>query len=40
MPSLAKHFVIMVTSTLMKNLIPSKLKHNDDYSCLQEDQEL
>ena len=38
MPSLTKHFEIMVTSALRKNLGPSMLKHNDD-ACLQEDQE-
>ena len=39
MPSLTKHFEIMVTAILLKNLGPSMLKDNDDYSCLQEDQE-
>ena len=39
MPSLTKRFEIMVTATLKKNLGRSILKHNDDYSCLQEDQE-
>ena len=40
MPSLPKRFEIMVTATLKKNLGPSMLKQSDDYSCLQEDQEL
>ena len=39
MPSLMKRFEIMVTLILKKNLGPPILKHNDDCSCLQEDQE-
>ena len=39
MPSLTKRFEIMVTETLKKNLEPSILKYNDDYSWLQEVQE-
>ena len=38
MPSSSKRFEIMVTTTLKKNHGPSMLKHNDDYSCIQEDQ--
>ena len=38
MPSLTKLFEIMVTATLSKNLGPSMLKHNNDYSSPQEDQ--
>ena len=38
MPSLTKHFEIMVTAILIKNLEPSMLKHNDD-SCFEKDQE-
>ena len=29
----------MVTATFKKSIGPSKLKHGDDYSCSQEDQE-
>ena len=36
--NLTKHFEIMVTATLRKNLRLSVLKHNED-SCLQEDQQ-
>ena len=39
MPSLTKGFEIMVAATLKKNLGHSMPKHNDDYSCFQEDQE-
>ena len=35
MPSLPKHFEIMVTATLKKTIGSSMLKYKDDYSCLQ-----
>ena len=39
MPKLTKRFEIMMTVNLKKNLGPSMLKRNEDYSCVQEDQE-